>query len=152
MTWTRRRFVDEAGLGGIEVLPFGVLTFVIGTLLVANAWGVIDAKAAATAAAREAARTFVEAPSPIDAHAGATAAAREAMAGHGRDPERAIVTVEGPFARCAPVLVRVTYPVPAIHLPWIGGFGEAFRVQARHSEIVDPYRSGALGTEAAACG
>ena len=43
---------DESGQAGIEVLPFGILTFVVGALLVANAWAVIDAKIAVSAAAR----------------------------------------------------------------------------------------------------
>ncbi|MBA2283441.1 MAG: hypothetical protein H0W25_19710, partial [Acidimicrobiia bacterium] len=56
----RRLHRDERGqMGGIEALPFGLLIFVVGALLVANAWAVIDAKLAVTAAAREAARTWV---------------------------------------------------------------------------------------------
>ena len=34
---TRRRS-DRGQVGGIEVLPFGLLVFVVGTLLVANVW------------------------------------------------------------------------------------------------------------------
>ena len=52
---------DEHGqVGGIEGLVFGVLVFVFGALLVANAWAVVDAKSAASVAAREAARVCVE--------------------------------------------------------------------------------------------
>src|SRR5439155_20334481 len=59
----KRRTLDERGqAAGFEVLPFGLLVLVLGTLLVANAWEVIDAKIAVTASAREAARVFVEAP------------------------------------------------------------------------------------------
>ena len=58
----RRRCADERGaVGGIEVLPLGMLVLVVGTLLVVNAWAVVDAKLAASAAAREAARAYVEA-------------------------------------------------------------------------------------------
>ena len=40
-----RRCAGDAGqVGGIEALPFGLLIFVVGTLLIANAWAVIDAK------------------------------------------------------------------------------------------------------------
>ena len=53
------------------MLPFGVLIFVVGSLLIANAWAVVDAKLATTAAAREAARAYVESGS---AAAGAGAA------------------------------------------------------------------------------
>lgn len=147
----RQLLGDQRGTGGVEVLPFGVLTFVVGGLLVANAWGVVDAKVAATAAAREAARTFVEAPDAPRALAGADAAARAAMAGHGRDPAKVEVRIDGSFTRCAPVVAEVRYPVPAIRLPWIGGYGEAFDVRARHSEVVDPFRSGDIGPGEAQC-
>lgn len=148
----RRARSDEAGfVGGGEALAFGVLTFVVGALLMANAWGVVDAKAAATSAAREAARAYVEAPDERTALDMATAAATSTLAGHGRDPGRAdIALLAGRFARCEPVVWQVTYPVPAVKLPWIGGFGEAFEVSARHSEVVDPFRSG-IGGEAS-CG
>jgi hypothetical protein len=44
---------DETGaVGGIEVLPFALLVFVAGTLLLANAWAVVEGKVAASAAAR----------------------------------------------------------------------------------------------------
>jgi hypothetical protein len=136
-------------VAGIEVLPFGLLTFIVGTLLVANAWGVVDAKLAVTSAAREAVRAYVEAPDGETAMAVADAAAREAVAGHGRDASATTVEVrhvgDRPFARCTRVVVTVHHPVPAIRLPWIGGFGHAFDVVARQSEVVDPYRSGLPG-------
>ncbi|HCB36952.1 MAG TPA: hypothetical protein DEP66_01695, partial [Acidimicrobiaceae bacterium] len=51
---------DERGIVGFEVLPFLVLVFMVGTLMFAQSWAVLDAKSATTAAARQAARTFVE--------------------------------------------------------------------------------------------
>src|SRR5262249_31189481 len=58
----RSRGRDDRGqIGDIEALPFGILIFVVGTLLVLNVWSVIDAKLATDAAATQAARTFVEA-------------------------------------------------------------------------------------------
>ncbi len=54
---------DRGQVAGIEAVPFGILIFVVGALLIANAWAVIDVKMAVTSAAREAARTYVEAPS-----------------------------------------------------------------------------------------
>ena len=53
---------DRGQVAGIEVLPFGFLVLVAGTLLVVNAWAVVDAKFAVDAAVREAARAYVEAP------------------------------------------------------------------------------------------
>jgi hypothetical protein len=146
----RIRWRDDRGqVAGIEVLPFGVLTFVVGTLLVANAWGVVDAKLAVTSAAREAVRAYVEAPDADTAVADAHDAATAAIAGHGRDPESTVVEIrhddDRPFARCTRVTVTVHHPVPAIRLPFIGGYGHAFDVMASQSEVIDPYRSGLPG-------
>jgi len=146
----RARWRDDRGqVGGIEVLPFGVLIFVVGTLLVANAWGVVDAKLAVTSAAREAVRSYVEAPDAETAEALARASAGDAIEGHGRDPDSTKVEIhhqdDRPFARCTRVTVTVHHPVPAIRLPFIGGYGHAFDVVASQSEVIDPYRSGLPG-------
>jgi hypothetical protein len=144
------RAKDDSGqVGGIEVLPFGLLIFVVGTLLVTNAWGVIDAKLAVTASAREATRAFVESgPTLTEAERAAAFAGREALEGHGRDPRRlTLAPLDEPaeYRRCERVTYQATYPVPAIVLPWAGGFGHAFTVRARHSEIIDPFRGGLSG-------
>ncbi len=149
----RRGRGDRGAVGGIEALPFGLLLFVVGGLLVANAWAVIDAKFALTAAAREATRTYVEAPDAATAAADADAAARAAIAGFGRDPRRVHVSVPADpaaFTRCARVRIQVAYDVPAVPLPWIGGLGRGITVRAAHTELVDPYRDGVPGT--ADCG
>lgn len=141
---------DEAGfVGGAEGLLFGLLLFVAGTLLVGNAWGVVDAKLAADDASRQAARTYVEAADAGTASAGATAAAEEALSAWGRDPGRATVAVGGaPFGRCSRVTVTVTYRAPLVQLPLLGSPGSAEVVRASHSELVDPYRSGLGGVPA----
>jgi hypothetical protein len=137
---------DEDGqVGGVEGLLFGFAVFVLGTLVVVNAWGVIDARGAAAASAREANRTFVESSSGSTylALAEAHAAAEEAIAGYGRDPERMdLVPESAELVRCARVTMRVDYPVPLISLPLLGRHGHGFTASARHSELVDPYRSG----------
>lgn len=141
-----RRWREQGGvIGGFEVLPFGFLVFVAGSLVLANAWGIIDAKIAASGAAREAARAYVEstAGDGRTALAEAEAAAAEAISGHGRDPARMTVSSSGPlvFERCAPATFVVSYDVPTISVPWIGGFGDGvFSTSARHSEVVDPFR------------
>ena len=131
-------------IAGAETLPFGFLILVVGALLLANAWGVVDAKLAVSAAAREGARSFVESE-PDLAEDGATASAAATLAAFGRD--LAEVTVGNPegFRRCARVSVTVSHRVPALVLPWIGGFGEGFTVTSTHSEIVDPFRDGVPG-------
>ena len=135
---------DESGqMAGMEVLPFGLLTFVVGALLVANAWAVIDAKIAVSAAAREATRAFVEAPVDADPFAMAETAARSAIEGAGRDPAQLVLTpLEATFARCETVSFEASYQIPTIRLPWVGGVGDGFTATARHAEVVDPYRTG----------
>jgi hypothetical protein len=140
---------DDGQVGGIEVLPFGVLIFVVGALLITNAWGVVDAEVAADAAARQAVRTYVEAPDATTGATQAQAVAAATLSGHGRNPDLMHLRIErdgdAPFARCVAVTVTVDYPVPAIRLPWIGGYGQAFDVRAHHTELIDPYRSGVPG-------
>ncbi|MBI1843687.1 MAG: hypothetical protein HYR89_03615 [Actinobacteria bacterium] len=149
----RGRCTDESGFaGGAEALPFGVLVFVIGSLLLANAWGVIDAKIAASAAAREATRAYVESPGPTadDASRDAHLAAEAAFTGHGRDASKMTLQNRGAvaYARCAPITFEVSYPVPTISLPWVKALGPgAITVRASHSEVVDPYRSGVPSSE-----
>lgn len=134
-------------VGGLDGLVFGVLVFVFGTLVVVNAWQVVDAKFAATAGVREAARAYVEAPSAeAGAHA-AEAAAVEAVVGHDRTASRfSLALVAGRFERCARVVFEGRYRVPLIVVPLVGSFGSGFTVSARHSEVVDPYRSGLPGS------
>ena len=165
---------DEGQVGGVEALPFGVLIFVVGTLLIANCWAVVDAKLATDAAAREAARAYVEtavaaggadgaggsADAAGDVSAGAERAAveagRAAFAAYGRDASRARVWLSslsggsGGFARCARATFSASYEVPALSVPFVGGFGSGIDVRSRHSELVDPYRDGVPG-DATSC-
>jgi len=140
---------DRGTVGGIEALPFGVLVFVVGSLLTANAWAVVDVKLAVTSASREAVRRYVEASDHDRAVNEATVVARDAIRSHGRDPDRAHLRIDHaggrPWGRCTRVTMTVSYPVPALSLPWIGGYGDAFEVRADHSEIVDPFRAGLPG-------
>ena len=136
---------EDGQVGGVEGLVFGVLVFVLGTLLVANAWGVVDAKVAAGSAAREATRSFVESDATtVDvALAEAEDVARRTVEGYGRDPAKLEVTPEqASLRRCARVTIRAEYPVPLIRIPLLGAHGEGFTATGRHSEIVDPYRAG----------
>jgi CBS domain containing-hemolysin-like protein len=157
---------DGGQVAGIEALPFGLLIFVVGSLLVLNLWQVIDAKLAVDGAARESVRTFVEADvasAGTDAVDAAEQAARRAGAAsldaRGLDASQADVTLlplEGAggqtgFSRCARATFEVHYQVPMLTLPWIGGLGDGIDVTSRHSELIDPLRSGVPGA-ADACG
>lgn len=150
---------DVGVVGGIEALPFGVLIFVLGTLMVVETWAVIDAKFAVDSAAREATRRYVEAD-PADPagtpEALAVATGYAALEAHGRDPQRGNVELSeldvagspAGFVRCARVTFTATYDVPALNLPGLGGFGPSFTVRSTHSELVDPYRDGVPGEAA----
>lgn len=148
--WRRSR--DEEGFaGGLDGLVFGLLIFVVGTLIVASAWGVVDTKMATGAAAQEAARTYVEADGATDAATGARAAAEAVLAGFGRNPSRvSVVLAAGSFARCQRITIRVGYPSPLLDLPIVGRVGRGIEVSSAHSELVDPYRAGLVGTAACA--
>jgi hypothetical protein len=123
-----------------------MLLFVFGTLLVVNAWAVVDAKLSASAAAREATRAFVEGRVPEEAALAAEAAGVAAFAGYGRSVDRAeLRLIEGELARCSRVVFEAAYRLPALHIPVLGGLGEGFRVSSRHAELVDPHRSGLDG-------
>ncbi|MDP8993354.1 MAG: hypothetical protein M3N31_09950, partial [Actinomycetota bacterium] len=101
--------------------------------------------------AREAARGYVEAASASEAAASARRAAEEAIAGHGRQVGRMEMDrVGGAFARCARVTLEVRYRVPLVAVPVLGRDSSGLTVASRHSEVVDPYRSGLEGE--AACG
>lgn len=142
---------ENGQVGGVEGAVFGVLVFVFGTLVVVNAWGVVDAKLAAASAAREATRSYVEARSAAEAEASAQRSAEEAIRGHGRRVERMeLRPVEGSFARCSRVTLEARYRVPLVAVPVLAQRGAGLTVSARHSEVVDPYRSGLAGE--AACG
>jgi hypothetical protein len=142
---------EDGFVGGFEGLLFGTLFFVIGTLLIGFAWGVVDTKAATELAARQAVRTYVQAPDAQDAASGAEQAADQELSGYGRNPARATVTlVSGQFARCSLVTIAVGYPAPLVDLPGIGRLGRGETVTSEHSEIVDPFRTGLAGTSTCA--
>lgn len=140
-------WADDSGqVGGIEVLPFSLLIFVVGTLIVANAWAVIDVKLAVNAASREGVRAYVEAPTAVDGCRAAARVAKEAVNGHGRHGDALVIDPSDcrdlPFRRCAPVTIHASYPVPMLTIPFIGAYGEGVRVTSSHTELIDPYRSG----------
>ena len=140
----RRLSGDDGFVGGAEAFIFGVVVFVGGTLLMANAWAVVDAKMAVSSAARETARTYVESDGDL---ATAEAVGHAAFAATtGLDPTRLALTgAAGTFERCGRITVTYRYRVPALSLPGGIGWGSGFEVSASHSEIVDPYRAGLEG-------
>lgn len=140
----RRARGERGAIGGVEVLPLGVLVFVGGLMLAANAWAVVDARLMAATAAREAVRAFVEAPDGNRAQRAGAAAAHSSAAAHGTDPADLVVDwqLEGPgFGRCARVAATVRYEVAAFALP-----AASFPIAATATELVDPHRDGLPGS------
>ena len=138
---------DQRGqAGGLEGLVFGLLLFVVGTLVITSVWGAVDAKFAAAQAAREAARAYVESGGDsVTADAAARRAAMATLTGHHR-VSGADVALSGNYGRCALVTYRVTVPVRVVIVPFIQRSAKGFRMSSVHSERVDPYRSGVAGT------
>lgn len=147
---TSLRADSEAGfVGGFAGLLFGLAIFLVGTLLAAYAWSVVETKAAASAAAREAARSYIEAPSSAAGLDAARQAALSALSGRVSDPSKASVTLDsGVFGRCQRITISVSYPAPALQLPLVRRIGPlgGKTVHAQHSELIDPYRSGLAGS------
>ena len=140
----RRCRGDDGFVGGSEGILFGIVVFVFGTLVLFNAWAVIDTKMAVSSAARETARTLVEGDGSIDP---AVAAGRQAFSATSRfdAAQLGAPDISGEFRRCGRIEVTYDYSVPAISLPGGFGWGDGFDVSATHSEIVDPFRSGLDG-------
>ncbi len=138
---SRRLRGDTGQIGGFEVLPFGFLLFVSVTLLLVNVWGVIDAKLAVTSAAREAARVYSESDDESSARLAAVARATETLTAYGRGGQRGSIDVPvlPRLERCARLTVTVSYEVPGIAVPFLGGLGTR-TVSSSFTEIVDPYR------------
>jgi Flp pilus assembly protein TadG len=143
------RFDERGAMGGLEGLAFGVLIFAFGTLMVLNAWAVVDGKLVASAAAREATRSFVEAPNERAAREAADSAAQQVV--NGRRNARTTLDIApigtgAGFGRCEQITANVRIDVPRVSLPLIGGTGGTFPVSATHTEVIDPYRSGLEST------
>lgn len=150
---TRQR--ERGFVAGLEALAFGVLVLVVGTLVVVNAWAVIDARFATSAAAREAVRAVVQAPevgltaSQLDGRA--RSAAGQALAAHGYEHEPELTGPPLRQARCATVEVTVELEVVPTILPWVSQ-PPSYRVASTHREVVDPFRAGLEGEGVSDCG
>lgn len=148
MRWTlgplgARLRSERGGIAGVEMLPIGFLVFVIGSLMIVNAWTVVDSWMAVSTAAREGARVYVESD-PTEAWPAASARIIEVMDDYGRG-DRAMVPVPpalDSYERCAVVTITASYDLAFINLPFIGSWGSLDAIEARHSERIDPYRSG----------
>ena len=140
---------------GLDALAFGVLVFVFGTLLVVNAWAVVDARFATSAAAREAVRAVVQAErtdlTAAQLEARARTAAGQAFLAHGYTAPPTLADTSLSLTRCATVAVTVALEVRPTIVPGLVQAGP-YTVRATHAEVVDPFRSGLEGDGVADCG
>ena len=148
------RLRGEGGaVGGVEVLPLAAVIFLAGMLVVANLWALIEARLSVVSAAREAVRTYVEAPDHDSGWAAAEVAAVRVMGPRSAEPGRFDLELAeddpGRFSRCSRIVVRARYRVPALTVPWLGGLGQGVEVTGTATEVVDPYRDGLAGVACA---
>jgi hypothetical protein len=144
---TRRCCGDGGLVAGGDAVIFGVLLFVVGSLMITNLWSIVDARTAVQSSAREAARTVVETEDVGTVVLQAEMVAVATWQGYGRTG--AIdVSLSGVVTRCAPITVTVTAEVPLARLPIIGWSAGSTDVSASHTELVDPFRSGLDGQAA----
>lgn len=144
---------EHGFVGGAEALLFGVLVFVVGTLVILNAWSAVETRTAADAAARQAVRLLTESD-PLDPGVlwNRTEQVVEATVnGYGQRAgdvvDIAITPRDLVLERCQRVTVRVTLRVPMVNVPLPGGNGSVGTrgVTGEHTEVVDPLRSGLPG-------
>ncbi len=170
MSWLRvllaRLHAEEDGLSaGAEALAFGVLVFVVGSIIGLNGWAVLDAKFAVNAAAREATRSIVEGgavdrASMLGADGGRIDSgvvyevAVETMAGHGKDPaglpqpsDFVVALADDPWTSSSdtPQRPRDRRGTRSRGSACPGGWQTPITAQGQHTEIIDPFRSGLAG-------
>jgi hypothetical protein len=148
---------ERGVVAGLEGLVFSTLILLGGTVLVVDAWAVIDTRVALDGAAREYLRAYTEAPDALTASRSGDIALQEALADRPR--LRRALRVEPPeatrFGPCSEANVTLTTTVPSIRIPYIGDFGST-TVRVRHRELVDAHREvipgAAFDASATPCG
>lgn len=145
-------------VAGAEALAIGTVILLAGTILVVNAWTVIDTRLALEGAAREYLRAYTEADGPETAHAEADAAAGAVLedrprllAGLHIDPPRPEL-----FGPCAPAAVTMTAAVPTIGIPAIRNGWAEHTVHVSAVELIDAHQEMTSGAaydlDGTACG
>ena len=93
----RARGTESGQAAGIETIPFGILVFIGGLLLVVNVWAVVDTRAALDTAARDYLRAYTSSSTSALGRAAGREAALASMGAraHGRAVE--ITAPDEPF-------------------------------------------------------
>lgn len=134
----RRRRPEAGQAAGAETIPFGVLVFVAGTLVVVNAWAVVDTRTALDTAARDYLRAYTSAPTSAEGRAAGRVAAVESLAARTSSASTRITDPPEPFGPCRPATVRLEVEVPAMRVPFLGTLG-THTVSTTQTELVQPY-------------
>jgi hypothetical protein len=130
---------ERGQAAGVETIPFGILVFIAGLLLVVNVWASVDARMAADAAARDYLRAYTAAATVAEAQQEGAASARRSLAARiGASARATVAAPTQPFGPCLPATVRIDIRVPAIAAPFLGTFGER-TVTATLTELVQPF-------------
>ncbi|MCO5313095.1 MAG: hypothetical protein M9952_09220 [Microthrixaceae bacterium] len=129
---------DERGYaGGVETVPFGILVFVAGTMLMVNLWAVVDAHVTLDAAARDYLRAYTGAVDRDGALDAGTEALRRSIGERWTDIE--VSAPPEPFGPCRPATVRIEVTIDSVRLPFVGTIG-SHTISSTQSELVQPYR------------
>ena len=135
------RHPERGVVAGLEGLVFGSLILLGGTILVVNAWSVLDTRQALDGAAREYLRAYTEAPDAATGERAGDRALRSAL--DGRDRLLRSVRLQRPdrgrFGPCSEATVVLSATVPAARVPFVGRFGTV-DVRVVHHELVDAHR------------
>ncbi len=144
----RARRSERGAVAGLEGVMFGVLVLLAGTVLVVNAWSVLQTRRTLDGAAREYLRAYTQADSPPEALLAANRALDAVLLGEGRrGPD---VTVRGPdpthFGPCASASVTLTATIPAVRMPFVGEMAST-TVEVDHTELVDAHSEMVTGAD-----
>jgi hypothetical protein len=136
---------EHGQAAGIETLPFGVLVFIAGTLLVVNAWAVVTNRATADSIAREYLRSYTKETSRPAALDAGRRVVDAIVASRGLPPGRVHVDPPTAWGACAVATVTVHLTVPDIHAPFLGDLG-THQITVIHRDRIDAYRRGVAST------
>lgn len=143
--WHRESTIGMSESGqaaGLESVPFGILVFIAGVILVVNLWAVVDTRAALDGAARDYLRAYTSAPSAAIGRQRGAEAATAAIGGRRREFLVRIEAPNEPFGPCRPATVTIELEVPAIRAPFLGSMGHRI-VRATQTELVQAYGAAA---------
>ena len=135
-----RRAARDRGAAAIE-MPLAVVLLLLPISMIVMLipqWP--ERQTVATAAAKDAATVYANAPDSTSGAADATASVTQAAANYGLSPGSLTVQLGGSWCRACTVTATVTVDIPAINVPFAGTVG-SFTWSATSSARIDDYRS-----------